>query len=38
MALQALRLDPVCAHLNGAQVNDLGARLLHAHRTFITAF
>lgn len=38
MALQALRLDPVCAHLTGAQVNDLGERLLGAHRKFITAF
>jgi alpha-galactosidase len=38
LALQALRLDPVCAHLNGRQVVDLGERLLGAHRKFITAF
>ncbi len=38
LALQALRLDPVCAHLNGAQVADLGERLLAAHRRFITVF
>jgi alpha-galactosidase/6-phospho-beta-glucosidase family protein len=35
-ALQALRLDPVCAHLRTDQVNDLGRRLLAAHRKFIT--
>jgi alpha-galactosidase len=34
-ALQALRLDPVCALLTTAQVNDLGTRLLEAHRQFI---
>ena len=37
MALQALRLDPVCAHLTGAQVQELGRRLLHAHRAFVPA-
>lgn len=38
MALRALRLDPVCAHLTGRQVNELGERLLGAHRKFIAAF
>ncbi len=38
LALQALRLDPVCAHLNGARVTELGERLIAAHRRFITAF
>ena len=35
-ALQALRLDPVCAHLRTDQVNELGRRLLRAHRKFIS--
>jgi len=34
-ALQALRLDPVCLHLSTAEVNDMGNRLLKAHRRFI---
>lgn len=38
LALQALRLDPVCSHLNGRQVAELGERLLAAHRKFITVF
>jgi len=38
LALRALRLDPVCAHLNTEQVNDLGNQLIAAHRRFITAF
>jgi alpha-galactosidase len=38
LALQALRLDPVCAHLNGLQVIELGERLLAAHQSHITAF
>lgn len=38
LALQALRLDPVCARLTGAQVIDLGEQLLAVHRPFITAF
>jgi len=33
-ALQALRMDPVCAHLTGDEVRDLGRRLLAAHRRF----
>jgi alpha-galactosidase/6-phospho-beta-glucosidase family protein len=34
LALQALRMDPVCAHLAGDEVKDLGSRLLAAHRAF----
>lgn len=36
MALQALRMDPICSHLNGEQVRTLGNRLLHAHRDFVS--
>jgi alpha-galactosidase len=35
LALHALRMDPVCAHLAGDEVKDLGSRLLGAHRKFI---
>lgn len=38
LALRALRLDPVCAHLTTQQVNQLGDKLLAAHRRFITSF
>lgn len=38
MALQALRLDPVCAHLNPAQVRAMGERLMRAHTAFLTQF
>ena len=38
LALQALRLDPVCARLTTAQVIDLGEQLLAAHSKYITAF
>ena len=38
MAVQALRLDPVCSHLNGEQVEEMADRLLKAHKKFITAF
>jgi alpha-galactosidase/6-phospho-beta-glucosidase family protein len=38
LALRALRLDPVCAHLDSMQVNELGERLLAAHKPYITAF
>jgi alpha-galactosidase len=38
LALQALRLDPVCARLNGQQVIDLGEKLLAAHKRYITVF
>jgi alpha-galactosidase/6-phospho-beta-glucosidase family protein len=34
-ALTALRMDPVCSHLNAVQVRDLGSRLLAAHQPFI---
>ncbi|MBN1942164.1 MAG: hypothetical protein JW849_02615 [Phycisphaerae bacterium] len=37
-AFQALRLDPVCSHLNGKQVEELGNRLLKAHKPFIKVF
>ncbi len=36
MALQALRIDPVCAHLNADQVNQMGEQLLSAHKKFVT--
>jgi alpha-galactosidase/6-phospho-beta-glucosidase family protein len=35
MALQALRLDPACARLTWPQVQELGRRLLAAHRDFL---
>jgi alpha-galactosidase len=38
LAMQALRLDPVCAGLNDEQVNQMGDRLLGAHKQFISAF
>jgi 6-phospho-beta-glucosidase len=38
LAIQALRLDPVCSHLNNDQVMDLGSRLLKAHEKYITCF
>lgn len=38
LALQALRLDPLCAHLNTEQVIEMGERLLRAHRKFVTVF
>jgi alpha-galactosidase len=34
LALQALRLDPVCSHLNGAQVEAMGRRLIKANSRF----
>ena len=34
-ALQALRLDPVCAHLAGPRVEEMGRRLLRAHRRYL---
>jgi alpha-galactosidase/6-phospho-beta-glucosidase family protein len=36
LALQALQLDPVCAHLNPHQARNLGERLLAAHASFVT--
>ncbi len=38
MALAALRLDPLCSHLNTEQVNAMGEKLLAAHREFISVF
>ena len=38
LALQALRLDPVCAHLDADEVTELGTRLLQAHRRYIPMF
>ncbi len=38
LALQALRLDPVCAHLTFEQISDMGRRLLAAHKTFVKCF
>lgn len=35
LALHALRLDPVTSHLNGAQVREMGLKLLAAHRRFL---
>lgn len=37
-ALQALRIDPVCAGLTGAQVREMGERLLDAHKGFANPF
>jgi len=34
-ALQALRLDPVCSHLNNEQVEEMGRRLIRAHRKYV---
>lgn len=36
-AMQALRLDPICAGLTDQQVEDMGTQLLKAHRKFISA-
>ena len=38
LAVQALRADPLCSHLNCQQVEQLAGRLLKAHRKFISAF
>lgn len=35
VAIQALRMDPVCSHLTGDQVREMGERLLNAHKDFI---
>ena len=35
-ALRALRLDPVCSHLNTDRVNEMGRRLLKAHQKFVS--
>jgi alpha-galactosidase/6-phospho-beta-glucosidase family protein len=34
LAFAALRLDPLCAHLTGDRVREMGERLLRAHRRF----
>jgi alpha-galactosidase/6-phospho-beta-glucosidase family protein len=38
LALHALRIDPVCSHLNADQVRDMGEQLIAAHKQFITVF
>ena len=38
LALQALRMDPLCSHLNGFQVNEMGERLLKAQKHFVKIF
>jgi alpha-galactosidase len=38
LALQALRLDPVCSRLNTGQVMEMGERLLAAHKSNVTVF
>lgn len=38
MALQALRLDPVCSHLNTARVRAMGKRLMRAHKDYLPEF
>jgi alpha-galactosidase len=38
LAVQALRLDPLCLHLTFAQVQTMAQRLLSAHRRFIRCF
>jgi len=38
LAIQALRADPLCSHLTGKEVEELGQRLLDAHKKFITVF
>ncbi len=35
MALQALRMDPVSAHLPGKRLREMGERLLKAHQRFL---
>ena len=37
-ALRALRFDPVCSRLTGAQVWEMGSRLIEAHRSYIPFF
>lgn len=38
LAMHALRIDPLCSHLTGKQVEEMGYRLLKAHKRFITGF
>lgn len=35
MALQALRMDPVCSRLTGDRVAEMGKRLIAAHKPFL---
>lgn len=35
LALNALRLDPVCSHLSWTRVQELGERLLQAHQAYL---
>jgi len=37
-ALTALRMDPVCSHLTADRVQEMGSRLLAAHKPFIKMF
>ena len=38
LVMQALHIDPLCSHLTGIQVEEMGNRLLKAHKRFIKAF
>lgn len=38
LAIQSLRLDPVCSHLNWQQVKEMGEALLSAHKKYISIF
>jgi galacturan 1,4-alpha-galacturonidase len=38
IAMQALRLDPLCCHLTTDKVNEMGSRLLKVHKKYITVF
>ncbi|MDP7396657.1 MAG: hypothetical protein QGF67_06815 [Lentisphaeria bacterium] len=35
LAFQALQLDPVCSHLNNKEIEEMGRRLIRAHRRFM---
>ena len=38
LAFQALRMDPLCSHLDYEQITEMGARLLTAHKKWISCF
>ena len=38
LAIEALRLDPVCSHLNTHQIDEMAHHLLNAHKSFIRIF
>ena len=38
LALQALRLDPVCSHLNNKEIEEMGSRLIRAHQRFMPSW